>query len=127
MILCLLLLQAAPYLPIGTYTVTANTMFEIVAEHDNYNTETYRLIVDEAIALTVTKGSAQDDPEVPPIVFHHKLPVGLYRVRVDAVTQKPSQNGFGFPVFYSDSISSSKTIHIYASPLPSPPVQIKIK
>ncbi|MET0785343.1 MAG: hypothetical protein ABWY25_01385 [Paenisporosarcina sp.] len=121
----LLLLQI--YLPPETYTVTANTMFQVVAEHDNYNTDTYRLIVDEVIALTVTKGSAENDPEIPPIVFHHKLPVGLYRVRVDAVAQKASQAGFGMPVFYSDTVTSSKTIHIYASPKPSPPVTITIK
>ena len=126
-LLAWLQVPAEPFLPRDTFIVTANTLFEIVADHDNYNTELYRLIVDEVVALTVNKGTAENDPEVPPIVFHHKLPVGLYRLRVDAVMQKPSQAGFGMPVFYSDAISSSVTIHVYASPRPSPPGAIQIK
>lgn len=119
----LLLLLQSILLPVETYTVSANTPFQIVIDQDVYNTEGWKLIVDEVTVQTLVKTVDMQSP----ISFNHKLPVGLYRVRIDAYAQKSSQNGFGFPVFYSEVTSPSETIHVYASPKPVEPRMITIK
>lgn len=117
-----------PYLPIGTQIVSAGKPFEVTVEQDNYNTEGYHLVIDEFIVQTLTKGSAQINPELPAATFHHTLPIGLYRLRVEAFAKVGVQNGFGNPVIYRETTTPTVTIHVYAtySPLPASPINTKI-
>jgi hypothetical protein len=119
----ILLLALQILLPVGTYTVGANTTFQIVVDQDIYNTEGWYLVVDEVDVQKLVKTVDMQSP----IAFNHRLPVGLYRVRIDAYAQKSSQNGFGFPVFYSETRTVSRTIHVYASPKPVEPRSIIIR
>lgn len=118
-----------PYLPIGTFTVSAGKPFEITVEQDSYNTDGYYLVVDDFIVQTLNKGSAQANPELPAATFHHTFTkVGLYRLRVEAFTKAGVQDGYGAPVIYREVTVPSVTVHVYAtySPLPAAPVKTRI-
>ena len=109
-----LLIALQILVPSDAWTVTADVGFQVVWDHDNYSTTSYALVVDEVTVLTkINDPALGPETEPPPLMFNHKLPEGLYRVRVDAY-----MDGYSVP---------SKTIHIYASKIPSTPKTIYIK